>query len=741
MKHLTRPILLLTLLSSLLLSTALPAFAQNFYGSGNVLIAVDMAQYAENDMVDYPEGTMGTLIWGEDAPTGENTRPAFSPHSAKVSPEPDPPVAPEYAVETFYEPGQRALFPYGRVDDPDLCGQFWMAEEDLPAGLFRDGVPLFWININRVMDVSGEIRYSFPAEKTGDSVEVCCVDFLEFQCVAVTAHSTVWQYTGTAISDRSGFDPSEYMDAVEVNDDELVWITDICDTAWEREGALYNDPRFEDMQGDRDGKASYFIMGLDNLLGKTLGYYDAENTDLYGIDCLFINACDLPGRTTWIEEESAGEYVRQTLIHELNHYIQCGRVEHNIVSAWVEESLADHAIVVLDPEAVTYLLDNRAVTFAISGLRMIPGLLWSDGPEYGRSNYSPTVYNLGPLFLRYVEQRSMGVEIGGLWPTFAASRTPERPQSSAELDAFLMEKTGEGLESWLAAYMAAVVVGAEDGPYRMGDAGATAAFRFDQIKFFRDSGEYGKYLGGIDEQSATDAETAAKFIDFYGITAIQGGGTTYAYRNDAGGNIAITGADDRWYFFALDMDLPKGFPDVPEAAWYHDAVTRASDAGLLQIRSGEKFYPDADATRAMAVTMLWRLAGEPEAASAAFVDVESGVWYEKAVNWAFAQGIVCGTSAETFSPDKPITREQFAAMLYRYVRSHGGGFTGAWTFPLDFQDTNQVSDYAYEALCWMTMNGVFQGFEDGTLRPQGETTRAQAAALVERFCALPAIAP
>lgn len=189
------------------------------------------------------------------------------------------------------------------------------------------------------------------------------------------------------------------------------------------------------------------------------------------------------------------------------------------------------------------------------------------------------------------------------------------------------------------------------------------------------------------------------------------------------------------------MDLPKGFPDVSEAAWYHDAVTRASDAGLLQIRSGEKFYPDADATRAMAVTMLWRLAGEPEAASAAFVDVESGVWYEKAVNWAFAQGIVCGTSAETFSPDESITREQFAAMLYRYVRSQGGGFTGVWAFPLDFQDTEQVSDYAYEALCWMTMNGVFQGFEDGTLRPQGETTRAQAAALVERFCALPAIAP
>ena len=80
-----------------------------------------------------------------------------------------------------------------------------------------------------------------------------------------------------------------------------------------------------------------------------------------------------------------------------------------------------------------------------------------------------------------------------------------------------------------------------------------------------------------------------------------------------------------------------------------------------------------------------------------------------------------------------MTREQLATMLYRYAQSKGQGFTGAWTFQLDYPDAERVSSYAYEALCWMTMNGVIGGMTDGTLNPQGSATRAQVATILQRY--------
>ena len=81
-------------------------------------------------------------------------------------------------------------------------------------------------------------------------------------------------------------------------------------------------------------------------------------------------------------------------------------------------------------------------------------------------------------------------------------------------------------------------------------------------------------------------------------------------------------------------------------------------------------------------------------------------------------------------------RQQLAALLYRFIQRDGGGFTGAWAFPLDYPDAGQVSEYAYEALCWMTMRGVITGMADGTLNPHGTATRAQAAVMLQRFCEL-----
>ena len=120
-------------------------------------------------------------------------------------------------------------------------------------------------------------------------------------------------------------------------------------------------------------------------------------------------------------------------------------------------------------------------------------------------------------------------------------------------------------------------------------------------------------------------------------------------------------------------------------------------------------------------------------AGAPFTDVSDGAWYADAVAWAARTGAVKGTGDTTFSPDTPVTREQLAAILYRYAQDQGKGFTGAWAFPLDFSDAADVSEYAYEPLCWMTMNNVITGMGDGTLAPQANATRAQIAAMFMRF--------
>ena len=216
-----------------------------------------------------------------------------------------------------------------------------------------------------------------------------------------------------------------------------------------------------------------------------------------------------------------------------------------------------------------------------------------------------------------------------------------------------------------------------------------------------------------------------------------------------GKEISVTKNEDGTYSFTMPSgkltvagtfkekahDCPSAkFTDVKESDWFHEYVDYVVSKGLMNGVSADKFGPGMTTTRAMIVTILYRLEGQPAVTGAnPFDDVKDGQWYTNAVIWANQNGIVKGYGDGVFGPTDEITREQFASILYRYVQMKGGGFTGAWYFPLDFADAADVSDWADEAMHWCVMNGIFEGDENGKLRPQGEATRAEVAAILMRF--------
>lgn len=184
-------------------------------------------------------------------------------------------------------------------------------------------------------------------------------------------------------------------------------------------------------------------------------------------------------------------------------------------------------------------------------------------------------------------------------------------------------------------------------------------------------------------------------------------------------------------------EAPLCFTDVDADAWYAPAVRWAMAQGLMTGVSEERFAPEDAATRAQFVTLLWRLRGKPVVNYLMlYGDVAEDAWYGEAVRWASSTRLADGYSADTFAPDAPLTREQLAVLLYRYVCAQGGGFRGMWYFPLRFDDAAAVSRWADEAMHWCVMRGILTGLDERTLAPQSGVTRAQLAVILERFCAL-----
>ena len=210
------------------------------------------------------------------------------------------------------------------------------------------------------------------------------------------------------------------------------------------------------------------------------------------------------------------------------------------------------------------------------------------------------------------------------------------------------------------------------------------------------------------------------------------------------GDVSVTDADgdevdvDRRPDGSYSFVQPKGeveinvsfvpvrlpFADVSAGSWYYDAVEFVWSNGIMDGVGSGLFAPNQVLTRAMLVTVLWRIDGAPDVSAALpFDDVADGSWYADAVRWAASNGIVDGTGETSFSPDDKITREQLAVILWRYAGYKSCDTTGGVDLT-DFADRGSVSAYALRAMRWAVAEGLVTGVTDDTIAPLAGTTRA-----------------
>lgn len=173
------------------------------------------------------------------------------------------------------------------------------------------------------------------------------------------------------------------------------------------------------------------------------------------------------------------------------------------------------------------------------------------------------------------------------------------------------------------------------------------------------------------------------------------------------------------------------FTDVKENDWFYASVKYAYENDLMKGISNTEFAPDSEVTRAMFVTVIYRMENEPQTGKCAFTDVESDSYYENAVAWANENGIVSGISEECFAPNEPITREQMAAIIYRYASFKGYDITTSSN--TSYTDNDNISDYAKDAVIWAAEKSVMTGNTDGSFAPKANTTRAQVASVFMRM--------
>ena len=179
---------------------------------------------------------------------------------------------------------------------------------------------------------------------------------------------------------------------------------------------------------------------------------------------------------------------------------------------------------------------------------------------------------------------------------------------------------------------------------------------------------------------------------------------------------------------ASAAEADTGFSDVAADAWYAEAAVYCRDNGLMNGTTATTFSPNATMTRAQLCAVLYRMAGSPEMTGRdAFTDTPDGAWYEDAVLWAVRNRIMSGYTASTFGPHDPITREQLAAILWRYAGSPAAEAGEAYA------DEASIASWAVTAVDWARTRGFINGMSDGSFRPDGRATRAQVAAILMRY--------
>lgn len=198
------------------------------------------------------------------------------------------------------------------------------------------------------------------------------------------------------------------------------------------------------------------------------------------------------------------------------------------------------------------------------------------------------------------------------------------------------------------------------------------------------------------------------------------------------------GANDaKLYVEFMDKDdirlteLP--FRDVSKRDWYYDDVVYVYRKGYMDGMSSTRFGGELNTTRGQIVTILWRLTGEPRATKRnPFTDVSSSQYYYDAISWAYDAGVVDGFDAYTFKPDQNVTREQLAAILYRYAKYMNLSTSGS-AYLAKYKDADKIANWAYDAMAWANYRGLINGTSATRIDPKGYATRAQIAAILHRF--------
>ena len=245
--------------------------------------------------------------------------------------------------------------------------------------------------------------------------------------------------------------------------------------------------------------------------------------------------------------------------------------------------------------------------------------------------------------------------------------------------------------------------------------------------------------GGSDIPSVREAYNA--YIDLTGYVPTWRGHTFIGWYSERSLMNKVSGV-----YLTKDMTVYAGwrvdenpntganpFTDVSEKDWFYGDVMFVYENGLILGTSKTLFSPHGTATRGMMATILWRMEGSPAPKGKnSFTDVEAGKWYADAITWTAENGIFAGYGKDKFGPDDPITREQLAAIFYRYADYKGYDLTVKGN-PDTFKDADKITDYAKTAMQWTVGSGLMKGKSGNLLDPQGTATRAEIAAMLHRF--------